>query len=213
MTDLAGESSDEAVIAGLGNLTAHYNDAQAMLLIGKTEAAVAASVTIAGGAHRRTTSVDWAVVHLLRKLRAAPDRRTGRHYVASPLRGAAGPSITSSGSEPLYGEAKPAAVGGCAILAKHLRGLGHRVPVSRHDVLREIGQRIADGIRLHRQFFDRNIEVIDPKSVISECLGTRGVPTAGRRKHDVLARQLESRFSHLVSARTRLECTYCIRAQ
>jgi len=26
-------------------------------------AAVAASVTIAGGAHRRTTSVDWAVVH------------------------------------------------------------------------------------------------------------------------------------------------------
>src|SRR5215831_17090226 len=25
--------------------------------------AVAASVTIAGGAHRRTTSVDWAVVH------------------------------------------------------------------------------------------------------------------------------------------------------
>ncbi len=36
VTDLAGESSDEAVIAGLGNLTAHYNDAQAMLLIGKT---------------------------------------------------------------------------------------------------------------------------------------------------------------------------------
>src|SRR6516165_10637062 len=27
------------------------------------KAAVAASVTIAGGAHRRTTSVDWAVVH------------------------------------------------------------------------------------------------------------------------------------------------------
>ena len=34
VTNLAGESSDEAVIAGLGNLTAHYNDAQAMLLIG-----------------------------------------------------------------------------------------------------------------------------------------------------------------------------------
>jgi soluble lytic murein transglycosylase len=36
VTDLAGESSDEAVIAGLGKLAAHYNDAQAMLLIGKT---------------------------------------------------------------------------------------------------------------------------------------------------------------------------------
>jgi hypothetical protein len=36
VTDLAGESSDQAVIAGLGKLTAHYNDAQAMLLIGKT---------------------------------------------------------------------------------------------------------------------------------------------------------------------------------
>ena len=36
VTDLAGESSDEAVIAGLGKLTAQYNDAQAMLLIGKT---------------------------------------------------------------------------------------------------------------------------------------------------------------------------------
>src|SRR6202043_3571915 len=35
VTDLAGESSDEAVIAGLGNLTARYKDAQAMLLIGK----------------------------------------------------------------------------------------------------------------------------------------------------------------------------------
>ena len=66
--------------------------------------------------------------------------------------------------------------------------LGHTVPVSRHDVLREIRQRIADGIRLHRQLFDRNIEMIDPKSVISERFGTRGVPTAGRRKHDVLAR-------------------------
>jgi soluble lytic murein transglycosylase len=36
VTNLAGESSDEAVIAGLGKLAAHYNDAQAMLLIGKT---------------------------------------------------------------------------------------------------------------------------------------------------------------------------------
>ena len=36
VTDLAGESSDDAVIAGLGKLTAHYKDAQAMLLIGKT---------------------------------------------------------------------------------------------------------------------------------------------------------------------------------
>ena len=36
VTDLAGESSDKSVIAGLGNLTARYNDAQAMLLIGKT---------------------------------------------------------------------------------------------------------------------------------------------------------------------------------
>ena len=36
VSDLAKESSDGAVIAGLGELTAHYNDAQAMLLIGKT---------------------------------------------------------------------------------------------------------------------------------------------------------------------------------
>ena len=36
VTDLAGESRDQAVIAGLGNLTARYNDAQAMLLLGKT---------------------------------------------------------------------------------------------------------------------------------------------------------------------------------
>ncbi len=35
MTDLAEESSDAAVLAGLGELTAHYKDAQAMLLIGK----------------------------------------------------------------------------------------------------------------------------------------------------------------------------------
>src|SRR5215469_10928877 len=31
--------------------------------VSAVRAAVAASVTIAGGAHRRTTSVDWAVVH------------------------------------------------------------------------------------------------------------------------------------------------------
>src|SRR3954464_14588471 len=31
--------------------------------ISAVRAAVAASVTIAGGAHRRTASVDWAVVH------------------------------------------------------------------------------------------------------------------------------------------------------
>src|SRR6202030_309264 len=36
VTDLSKESSDGAVIAGLGEITAHYNDAQAMLLIGKT---------------------------------------------------------------------------------------------------------------------------------------------------------------------------------
>ena len=36
VTDLAGESRHQAVIAGLGNLTARYNDAQAMLLLGKT---------------------------------------------------------------------------------------------------------------------------------------------------------------------------------
>ena len=36
VTDLAEESSDAALIAGLGKLTARYNDAQAMLLIGKT---------------------------------------------------------------------------------------------------------------------------------------------------------------------------------
>src|SRR5262249_33693399 len=31
--------------------------------VSAVRAAVAASVTIAGGTHRRTTSVDWAVVH------------------------------------------------------------------------------------------------------------------------------------------------------
>jgi soluble lytic murein transglycosylase len=36
VTDLARESSDPAVIAGLGKLTAHFHDAQAMLLVGKT---------------------------------------------------------------------------------------------------------------------------------------------------------------------------------
>jgi soluble lytic murein transglycosylase len=36
VTDLAEESSDAAAIAALGQLTAHYNDARAMLLIGKT---------------------------------------------------------------------------------------------------------------------------------------------------------------------------------
>ena len=36
MTDVAEESSDVAAIAALGQLTAHYNDARAMLLIGKT---------------------------------------------------------------------------------------------------------------------------------------------------------------------------------
>ena len=34
MPDLAEESGDPAVIAGLGKLTARYNDAQAMLLVG-----------------------------------------------------------------------------------------------------------------------------------------------------------------------------------
>jgi len=36
LTDLAAESSDPAVISGLGKLAARYNDAQAMLLVGKT---------------------------------------------------------------------------------------------------------------------------------------------------------------------------------
>ena len=36
VSDLAEESSDQAVIAGLGKLTARYNDAQAMLLVAKT---------------------------------------------------------------------------------------------------------------------------------------------------------------------------------
>jgi soluble lytic murein transglycosylase len=36
VSDLAKESSDPALLAGLGKLTAHYNDAQAMLLMGKT---------------------------------------------------------------------------------------------------------------------------------------------------------------------------------
>ncbi len=36
VSDLAEESNDPAVIAGLGKLTAQYNDAQAMLLVGKT---------------------------------------------------------------------------------------------------------------------------------------------------------------------------------
>jgi hypothetical protein len=35
VTDLAEENSDPGVIAGLGKLTARYNDAQAMLLVGK----------------------------------------------------------------------------------------------------------------------------------------------------------------------------------
>ena len=36
VTDLAKESSDAATIGALGQLTAHYNDARAMLLVGKT---------------------------------------------------------------------------------------------------------------------------------------------------------------------------------
>jgi soluble lytic murein transglycosylase len=36
LTDLAAESRDEAVISGLGKLAARYQDAQAMLLVGKT---------------------------------------------------------------------------------------------------------------------------------------------------------------------------------
>ena len=36
LSDLAAESSDQAVISGLGKLAARYNDAQAMLLVGKT---------------------------------------------------------------------------------------------------------------------------------------------------------------------------------
>ena len=36
VTDLANASSDAATIGALGQLTAHYNDAQAMLLVGKT---------------------------------------------------------------------------------------------------------------------------------------------------------------------------------
>ena len=36
VTDVAGESGDGAVIAGLGKLTQQYNDAKTMLLVGKT---------------------------------------------------------------------------------------------------------------------------------------------------------------------------------
>jgi soluble lytic murein transglycosylase len=36
VSGLAEESNDPAVLTGLGDLTAHYNDAQAMLLVGKT---------------------------------------------------------------------------------------------------------------------------------------------------------------------------------
>jgi soluble lytic murein transglycosylase len=36
VSDLAEESNDPAVIAGLGAVSAHYNDAQVMLLVGKT---------------------------------------------------------------------------------------------------------------------------------------------------------------------------------
>src|SRR6202035_1643973 len=36
VSDLAKESRDPGVIAGLGELTGRYNDAQAMLLVGKT---------------------------------------------------------------------------------------------------------------------------------------------------------------------------------
>ena len=36
LSDLAGESSNEAVISGLGKLAARYHDAQAVLLVGKT---------------------------------------------------------------------------------------------------------------------------------------------------------------------------------
>src|SRR5262249_31396069 len=36
MTDLARESDDAALLAALGQLTAQHNDAQSMLLIGKT---------------------------------------------------------------------------------------------------------------------------------------------------------------------------------
>jgi len=36
LTDLAEESNDATALAALGQLTAHYNDARAMLLIGKT---------------------------------------------------------------------------------------------------------------------------------------------------------------------------------
>jgi soluble lytic murein transglycosylase len=36
LSDIAAESNDAALIAGLGELTAHYQDARAMLLVGKT---------------------------------------------------------------------------------------------------------------------------------------------------------------------------------
>jgi soluble lytic murein transglycosylase len=39
VSDLVEESSDPAMIAGLGQLTAHYKDAQAMLFVGKTAVA------------------------------------------------------------------------------------------------------------------------------------------------------------------------------
>jgi len=36
LSDLAAEGSDPAVISGLGKLAQRYQDAQAMLLVGKT---------------------------------------------------------------------------------------------------------------------------------------------------------------------------------
>src|SRR5437667_9535004 len=56
--------------------------------VSAVRAAVAASVTIAGGAHRRTTSVDWAVMHRLVMpcpgcqggIESKQTLRTGEHY-------------------------------------------------------------------------------------------------------------------------------------
>src|ERR1700720_3483411 len=54
--------------------------------VNAVRAAVAASVTIAGGAHRRTTSVDWAAVHRFVMLcpHSRPKRAFSHLFVTLP---------------------------------------------------------------------------------------------------------------------------------
>src|SRR5271157_1711719 len=87
--------------------------------VNAVRAAVAASVTIAGGAHRRTTSVDWAVVHrfvmlcphfahfpiLLVTLPANLVQLCGREFNALPAQPKR--SHTSKGAKPSELPARP----------------------------------------------------------------------------------------------------------